>query len=314
MRLAILADVHGNLPALEAVLADLDRQPVDGLVVAGDVIDGPQPCETLRLLRERGAWLIQGNREKYMLAYDAGTAPPSWHTAPQWASLRWIYRQLDRETMAFVAGLPEQRTVALPGTAPIRVVHGAPQGTSALLLPDRDPPALELFRQAGLLGFGYLEVGLDAALAQVSEPVLVCGHSHLAWRQACDGRLALNPGAVGGSLNGDPRAQYALLAWHAGRWQVEHRAVAYDPARLRAAYRDGGFLDEGGAFAWGTLLATESGRNVLGQFVREVTRRAAEAGLYDYNALPETVWQQVIDDYGWEEAARAWLDGKEKVR
>ena len=116
MRLAILADVHGNLPALEAVLADVEQQKVDRILVAGDVVDGPYPLETLQVLRARRSWMIRGNREKYFLAYDSGDVPATWHTGDRYASVRWIYRRLDREALDFIASLPEQGTFD-PGNA-----------------------------------------------------------------------------------------------------------------------------------------------------------------------------------------------------
>ena len=69
MRLAVLADIHGNLPALEAVMADVKRQGVDGLIVAGDFCDRPQPLEAVRAVQALGACAIRGNRENYLLAY-----------------------------------------------------------------------------------------------------------------------------------------------------------------------------------------------------------------------------------------------------
>ena len=127
MRLAILADIHADLPALEAVLADVSRHGVDGIVVAGDLlVGGPQPAEVLRLLRSLGAWLIRGNAEDYLTSFDSGAAPAGWRTARQWAAVRWSHRRLGREELDLVACLPAERTIALPGAAPLRVVHGAP--------------------------------------------------------------------------------------------------------------------------------------------------------------------------------------------
>ena len=103
MRFAILADIHGNVPALEAVLDDLERHAVDGIMVAGDIIGGAQPLKTLQLLRPLKVWMIRGNGEKYYLDYAAGTAPESWQWSEQWASMRWLYRRLTAPTLEFLA-------------------------------------------------------------------------------------------------------------------------------------------------------------------------------------------------------------------
>ena len=81
VRLAVLSDIHGNLPALEAVLADVQRQGVDGILVAGDCTGGPHQQAAIDLLRALDSWMIRGNSENYCLAFDTGTAPESWRTS-----------------------------------------------------------------------------------------------------------------------------------------------------------------------------------------------------------------------------------------
>lgn len=303
-RLAVLADIHGNLPALEAVLADLQQHDVDGVIVAGDLVgSGPHSVEVIRLLRSLRAWMIRGNSENYFLDYDSGKSPDGWYTSYQWAVMRWSYHSLDRETLDFVASLPEQRLVTLNGAAPIRVVHGSLQSPSGRIFPDRDPARLHWFRESGLLAPNWYPAGLDAALAQLDEPVLVCGHTHIPWKQEHNGKLAFNPGAVCNPLDGDTRAQYALLTWQGGRWQVEHRAVAYNLDRIRAAFRESGLLAEGGAFARACLLGIETGQNVTGRFVSHVNELAAEAGFEDCDVVPDGIWDRAVATFDWDEFA-----------
>jgi predicted phosphodiesterase len=313
MRLAILADIHGNLPALEAVLADIDRQEVDRILVAGDTVDGPYPLRTLDLLRARGSWLILGNREKYLLNYDRGDVPATWRVGDQYANQRWIYHHLDREALDFIASLPEQGTFVSDSTGPIRVVHGAPQGLSVLLLPD-DPGTLSLFRNSGLLALGYTHVRLAAALAQIGETVLVCGHSHIPWQQEQGGRLALNPGSVGVQIDGSVQARYALLFWQNGRWRAEQRAIPYDLGQVRRDYRESGLLAEGGAFVRAWLLTVETGWNVAGSFVAHFSRLGAEAGFEDYDAIPYAIWEQAEATFDWVTAAAGRRQSEQKVR
>ncbi len=304
MRLAVLADVHGNLPALEAVLADVQQYNVDGIIVAGDLIGGgPQPVEVLRLLRSLRTWMIRGNNENYFLAYDAGEAPDAWRVSYQWVVLRWTYHRLDKASLDLITSLPEQCVVALDGTAPIRVVHGSPQGPSGRLFPDRDPAKLYWFRKAGLLPLDQDPDNLGVAFEQIAEPVLVCGHTHIPWKQEQDGRLALNPGAVCGPLNGDVCAQYALLTWRDDHWQAEHQVVPYDLDRVRAAFCESGLLAVGGAFARACLLTIETGQNVAGHFVSYVCKLAAGAGFKDCDVVPDAIWEHAVATFDWEGAA-----------
>jgi putative phosphoesterase len=285
IRLAVLADTHGNLPALKAVLADVQRYAVDGIIVAGDLVGGPKQVETIRLLCSLDSWMIRGNSDTSVVRYAIGEAPVSWYTDLQFALLRWDVRQLDGETLEFLRSLPEQRVVAWPGTAAIRVVHGSPRNPSESIFPGRDPTILDL------------------ALAQITEPVLVCGHTHIPWVQEQDRRLALNPGAVCGPLNGDVRAQYALLTWQGDRWQVEHQAVLYDLSQIRADFRESGLLEEGGALARSFLLSIETGQNLGEQFLSYAYRLAAEAGFENCAVVPDDVWEHAAETFDWDRAA-----------
>ena len=304
MRLAVLADIHGNLPALEAVLADVKRQGVDGMLVAGDSVDRPQPLEAVHALQALGACAIRGNRENYLLAYDRRDSPDHWHTSTQWIGVRWLHERLDQEALDYIASLPEQCVYTAEGTDPIRVVHASPGSMTELVLPSYDPHAMELYRQAALLGLSYSQVSIDDVLTRFDEPVLICGHSHIPWQQEEDGRLVVNPGSVGIPINGDPRAQYALLVWQDGRWKAAHRAIDYDLDQIRAAFLDSDILAVEGAFARALLRGIETGQNVPGRLVSHCRRCAAEAGIPESEAIPDAVWEQATATFDWDAAVR----------
>ncbi len=299
MRLAVLADTHGNLPALEAVLADAGEWAVDGYLVAGDISGGPRAGETIARLRSLNGCLIRGNGEEYVLDYHAGRAPASWYTGELWSNLRWSYQRLDRDDLALIAGLPDQRLVSVNGAAPIRMVHGTPWSTREFLYPDSDPVALEAFGRAGLLPDDHQVPRLMDVLSGCQEAVLVCAHSHIPWNQESDELLVVNPGSVGAPNNGDARAQYAILTWQGGRWHATLRAVAYDLDRIRAAYRDSGLLAAGGVMAEAFLLGIVTGENIPGRFVASVRRLAAEARCEPHDPVPDEVWLAAIAAFDW---------------
>jgi putative phosphoesterase len=282
MRLAVMSDVHGNLPALEAVLEDMQPFEPDAILVAGDFIGGPAPVKTIHLLRSLNSWMIRGNSDTGLVRYGLGDAPDAHHTHRQFALLRWAHRHVDQETFEFIRSLPEQRVVEIDGTAPVCLVHGSPRNPSESIFPDRDPATLDL------------------ALAQTSEPVLVCGHTHIPWKVTRDDRLALNPGAVCGPLNGEVCAQYALLTWRAGRWQAEHRAVSYDLEQIRTSFRESGLLEEGGALARSFLLSIETGQNIADDFLSHAYGLAARAGFEDCYAVPDAAWEQATATFDWD--------------
>lgn len=295
-RIAILSDVHGVLPALEAVLADARARDVQRIVVAGDSTGGSHSRQVVERVRDLGAVVVRGNNEDYLLDYDRGAAPPDWYTASRWAPMRFVCEQFDAAGLGYLASLPYETVVALDGLAPIYVAHASPGTARQHLLPEGDRWRVQ-FREAGI----YVPecMPLHEALARVAEPVLVCGHSHIQWFRHLDGRLALNPGSVGGPINADWRAQYAILEWQSDRWQVDLRAVPYDRAAAWADAHHSGFLEVGGAFARACLLNIEQGRNVPGYLV-EHSIRVAQATGHTWDDMPEEVWARAVETFDWD--------------
>jgi putative phosphoesterase len=175
MRVAALCDVHGNLPALEAVLAELASLEVDRIVCGGDVVAGPFPRECLERLRAADAVFVRGNADRESPRAPAGT----WE---------WITSSLDPEAVTFLAALPI--TVSLGG---VRYCHGSPRDDDEILTkvsPD------ERFR---------------AALEGVEERLVVGGHTHVQFERVVDGIRFVNAGSVGIPYEGKPGAFWALL-------------------------------------------------------------------------------------------------------
>jgi predicted phosphodiesterase len=215
-RLAVLADVHGNEVALRAVLAEVDRLGVDGIVVAGDVSGfGAAPHTVTDLLRERGARMIRGNHEAdYVAPYGTPSMPESWTTSPRASTLRWNMELLGPERRAFLAGLPDR--LALDDET--LVVHGSPRHVRDAVTAKTPVDELEAMYQ-----------GESCRLA-------FCGHSHRPVIRDTPSRRLVNVGSVGLSLGGDNRASYAVIerSGSAG-WEVDLRRLEYDvEAAIRA--------------------------------------------------------------------------------
>jgi diadenosine tetraphosphatase ApaH/serine/threonine PP2A family protein phosphatase len=247
-------------------------------------------------------WMIRGNTDDYLVKFADGTAPAGLRMSHQWAATRWSYQHLEKDHLNFVAALPAQAVVRWRDTAPIRVVHGTPASSAGHLYPDHDVAIMEVFKRAMLISRNHVSV--DDALAQVNEPVLICGHSHIGWQQERAGRLVVNPGSVGAPINGDPRAQYALLTWRDGRWHAELRALSYDWVRTRANYADSGLLEAGGGMARAFLLNAETGRNIAGELLAHAYRLAADAGLANCDVVPDAIWDRAVVTFDWDAAAK----------
>jgi putative phosphoesterase len=175
VRVAALYDVHGNLPALEAVLAELESTGVDRVVVGGDVVHGAFPSETvakLRALGERALW-VRGNCDRAPNEYDA--------------------QRLNDEQRAFLTGLPLTLSLEVDGLGPVLFFHATPQSDEEIFT--RYTP----------------DERLEPMLAGVAEEVLVCGHTHVQVDRDVAGKRVVCAGSVGMPYADEPGAYWALL-------------------------------------------------------------------------------------------------------
>lgn len=265
MRLAALSDIHGNLHALDAVLADIAASGADLTVNLGDILSGPLwIAETAERLMALGLPTIRGNHERQVLAPEV---------AAMGASDAFAAERLQPAHRAWLAGLP----ATLQLTDEVFCCHGTPGNDLVYFLESVDP--------GGLRPATLAEATARAGTAQqgVAHGVILCGHTHVPRAlQLGDGRLVVNPGSVGLQAydddhphphvveNGTPHARYALLTRRPAGWQVELRAVPYDaePAARRAQQH--GRADWAGALRTGFVVETAQATPP----VRPVTSRA----------------------------------------
>ncbi|HEY3070588.1 MAG TPA: metallophosphoesterase family protein [Gaiellaceae bacterium] len=236
MRVAALYDVHGNLPALEAVLADVEA---DLILAGGDVVLGPMPAECLELLRERSATLIRGNTERHVVH------PPEFGEDVWNARARWAHEQLDDEQLAFLGGLPHPLSLDVDGLGPTLFCHGSPRSDEEILTAITPPKRL------------------DPMLDGVQEQVVVCGHTHVQFDRLVGETRIVNAGSVGMPYEGVA----GIACWALLGPEVELRRSRYDAEAAAAAIRATGApgADE---FADEYVLAPESAEEATAYFER----------------------------------------------
>ena len=199
MRVAALYDVHGNLPALEAVLAEVPEDAA--IVIGGDVAAGPFPAETLERLRgvgDRVHWLRR-NADRELAPGETGNAPP--HLT------EWIRARLSGEQIAFLFGLPPTVTLDVDGIGRVLFCHATPHSD------------MDIFTVV------TPEARVASVFAGVDASLVVCGHTHMRFDRTIAGVRVVNPGSVGMSYEDEPGACWALLGPG-----VEHRRTAFEPA------------------------------------------------------------------------------------
>jgi predicted phosphodiesterase len=221
MRVAVLSDIHGNLPALEAVLAEPDVASADRIVLLGDIALGPLPAESLDLLDslgERAVW-VHGNCEREVItAYDGKSVPGS-----NGDSARATAGLLEARHRDLLDGLPMTVSLDVDGLGPTLFCHATPRRDDEMVLVDSPVTVWQ------------------RALAGVSEGLVVVGHTHMPFDRLVDRRRVVNPGSVGMSY-GVPGACWALLGP-----TVQLRSTAYDVEGAAARIRAGSHPD---ADAW----------------------------------------------------------------
>jgi len=289
-RIAVLSDIHGNLPAFEAVMTALAQPPrPDAILVAGDVTGGPGQQAILQRLIEAQAVMIQGNGEVSITRLASGTEPDYVSTARQFTLVRWALAQLGPGQLAYLQSLPEQRAVGFDGAGTIRMVHGSPRHVSELVYPSQPP------RDDYVNSFTLLDEVIDL----VSEDVLVFGHTHLAFQERRNGRLALNPGAVSYPSDGFIGAQYAVLTFDGSRWLAALHGVRYDLEQLRRDYIDSGFL-EVSPLARVYLQSIFHGVDYLPPFFTHARALAQKTGCAHLPYYPDELWEEVARTFPWE--------------
>jgi putative phosphoesterase len=203
VRVAALYDVHGNLPALDAVLAEIDA---DVILVGGDAVAGPWPAETLARLRrlEGDVRFIRGNADREIAEQAPGLAPAD--------LMEFVRSRLSAEEIDFLGSLPLTESLTVDGLGEVLFCHATPRNDEEI----------------------FTRISPDdrwrAALDGVASDVVVCGHTHVQFERNIDGTRLVNAGSVGMPYEREPGAYWALLGP-----DVELRRTAYAPADIAAS-------------------------------------------------------------------------------
>jgi putative phosphoesterase len=230
MRIALIADTHGNLVALEAVLADIDHAEIDTIVCLGDVVaGGPKPREVLHLMREYATAVVQGNTDAFML--DLPQTPDADETTLRWETIdRWCAEQLTPDDLNYMRTF--QSTVQLTGEGGARLVcfHGSPRSYHERIIATTTDAEL-----------GPMFAGIEAT-------VLAGGHTHQQLFRRYRGSILLNPGSVGmayhptsdgGRIN-PPWAEYAIIQSTDTSLSVDLRRVLIEREPIAHALLESG--------------------------------------------------------------------------
>jgi len=240
---AVLSDIHGVLPVLDAVLAQPAVQAAELIVACGDHAAGPQPAQVLdRLTALRNVILVRGNADRYLVALARGPYPQDAAAYPVSA---WAATQLSPAHVDLLAGLPHPVILDVRGFGPVAFCHGTPRDDDEVVLVDT---RLDRWAEA------------FAGLPDVVRTV-VCGHTHMPFARLVDRRLVVNPGSVGMPY-GRAGGHWALLK----DGGVSLRRVEVDVDAAIAAVVAGSAYPDRAAWAEEYLRATASDADAIAAF------------------------------------------------
>jgi predicted phosphodiesterase len=253
MRIALLADIHSNLLALEAVVKDLQVQAPDAIYLLGDQVNRcPWPNEVMDLIAAEGWPAIQGNHDLVVKQIHTPENSPPFTDRKRYPCLWWTNEVLAPAHMATLRAWPAEFVFSVDGAPPLRFFHGVPTN-----------PFLGIFE-------GMPAATVEKILNGVCEPVVVCGHTHRPMAHKVGHWTIYNPGSVGMPYNEDPRAQYMILdlvSTHGKfSWQPHFRRIEYELAALEPAFVRSGLLASAGPLGELLLLTALTGHAYISDY------------------------------------------------
>jgi predicted phosphodiesterase len=229
MRIAVLADIHGNMPAFEAALEHVAHQGVDQVIIAGDLVVGaPESAACWQLAQSLNCPIVRGNHEGYVARYGTASAPPEWQTR-QFTPIQWAAAQFTEAQRQAINQLPPY--LRLPDMPDLLIVH-------ASLRNDRDTIMAHT-----------PETELAAMFPDVCESLIVRAHNHQGQVRLWAGHQIVTTGSVGLALDCHPTAQYLLLERTKDAWKFWHQSVAYDTDAAIRRFHSSGYLAAAGPMA-----------------------------------------------------------------
>lgn len=229
MRIAVIADIHGNLVAFDAALDYIQTLGVDQLVIAGDVVNGaPGSAECWQLVQSLNCPILLGNHERYVIDYGTERADPLWDTE-RFGPLHWTLDQLSDADRQEIAALP--KTIQLPDFPNLLIVHASARNDIDTIL-------------------GYTPTDeLPGMFPDVSAKWIVRGHNHVCMSRFWEERVIITAGSIGLPLDGRTTAQFLVLDQVQDGWRVQHHAVPYDVDSAVTRFKESGYLDAAGPMA-----------------------------------------------------------------
>ena len=272
MKIAVIADVHANYIALQAISAHIEAWQPDQVIVAGDLVNrGPRPLDCLRFVQAKTAangWLsVRGNHEEYVIEQADPDFPRQGPEADVHRGSCWTYEQLGSE-IASLEVMPFELSLPAPDGGEVRITHASMLSLRDGIYPWTSDAELEH------------KIGRPPALFLV-------GHTHTPLIRRLNGTLVVNAGSSGLPFDGDTRPAYARCTWRQGAWQAEIVRVDYDFALAERDFYTTGFMENAGPLAVLVLRELQLAHSQLGNWANLYQRRTLAGEISMHQSVAE---------------------------
>lgn len=252
MKIAVLADIHANYPALTAVTEHIQRWKPDQVLVAGDIVNrGPSPVDCWNFVQEKVKsqdWQpIRGNHEEYVCVHLKPDSPLEGPLYDLYEYSFWTYQKLGSAASA-LERMPDKFSWHDPEAGEFRGVHASMRSNRHGIYPEMADKTLK-------------------RLITPAPAILAVGHTHRSMIRQIDETLIVNAGSVGLPFDGNPNANYAQITWTGQQWQAEIISVPYDIDQTKRDFDETGFLEDAGPLAQLIRLELEQSLSQLYQWM-----------------------------------------------
>ncbi len=259
MKLALLADIHGNYVALKECLKYIEDNYFDGIIFLGDfVTDCPYPERVIKLLKKtiknNKTYFVRGNREEYLINYHKSNSK-DWKYSSHTGSLLYTYENLTENDIKFFENMPITDLIEIKDCLPFNICHGSPDSTNEILLANKE--------------------NSDLWLEKIETDYLFCGHSHKPFIYKHNEKFLVNCGSIGMPTNGQINSQFTAIEFLDNHWKIDIVSLPYNIEEIISDFDESGIYNKG--FWWSRCIVKtlQTGINYTSICLEEALKIAA---------------------------------------
>jgi putative phosphoesterase len=276
MDIALIADLHGNSYAFESILEFISYKKIEKIILAGDIIGGPNPNKTIDLVKNNNISVIIGNQEQYL--FDQ-LKDPNKYNSKRWDLITTVNNRVSQENIEYLKTLPEIIRYNF-NKYRILVTHSTPTNSNEVFYPEKNENR-----------------GIEI-LQNIDEDIYICGHSHRQWFRKYNKTTAINPGSAGFPIGQKLKAPFSIL--HIDRIiTVDHYQIDYTSKGFIDEFKEENFFNSIGPMGKAIYYTLLSGNSVLMDFLSFIFK-SNNSSCYNDFKITDSILLQADKKFNWE--------------